>query len=131
MLNFSIRMDSLLNAAISGSGANSASFDTSKAVGMIALNVAARASGTNTMAIAVTHSSDNVSFTAVPASALYNIATGEADTFDSVTTAATDQTLGLVTQQLKQYVRVELTGSTLTQNVAVTLAYQPQATGNS
>ncbi len=128
MISFDIRLDSLANEAVSGSGGNSDSLDINNSAGNIFLNVAARAGGTNTMSLVAQHSEDNSAWGTVPASALFNVLTGEAATFDDVTTAATDQTLGLNRQQLKRYVRVAYTGSTLTQNVAVTAAYQPQMT---
>jgi len=130
MLSFDIRLDSLYNGVITaGSGANSSELDVEGFVGNIFINVAARAGGTNSMAITVEHSETSGSgFEEVPASALFNPLTGEADTFDAVTTAATDQTLGLNRQQLKRYVRVVLAGTTITQNTAITAAGQPQMT---
>lgn len=125
-LNFDIRVDSLANEAVSGSGGTSDVFETIKAVGNLFLNIAARSGGTNTMALVVEHSEDNSSWETVPASALFNPQTGAAATFTSVTTAATDETLALNTQQLKRYLRVSYTGGTLTQNIAVTVVYQPQ-----
>ena len=81
------------------------------------------------MAITVEHSeTTGTGFGAVPASALFDPLTGDADTFDAVTTAATDQTLALNRQQLKRFVRVVLAGTTITQNTAITAAAQPQMT---
>ena len=130
MQTFNLVVDSLSNAVVTaGSAITSASFDTTKAINASAwINCAFRSGGTNTAAIAVTHSSDDSTFTAVPASALYNPATGVATAFTSVTTAATDQTLALNLQQCKRYVRVEVTGTTITQNAAITVAYQAHYT---
>lgn len=129
MQTFNFVLDSLLNAAVSGSGTNSASIDGNKSINAtLWINSAFRSGGTNTAALAVTHSSDNSSFSAVPASALYNWATGAAATFTSVTTSATDETLCLNLQQCKRYIRVEITGSTLTHNAAITVGYQAHYT---
>lgn len=126
MLNFSLVVESLANEAVSGTGGNSDVLDMENVEGNVFINIAARAGGTNSMALTVEHSEDNSSYAAVPASALFNPVTGEADTFDAVTTAATDQTLALNYQQLKRYLRVVYAGGTLTQNIAVTAAYQPK-----
>lgn len=129
MLNFDIRVDSIANEAVADTGGNSDVFDVSKVIGNLFLNISARAGGTATMALTVEHSEASGSgFGAVPASALFNPATGDADTFDSVTTAATDQTLALNTQQLKRYLRVVYAGTGLAQEIAVTVAYQAQYT---
>lgn len=129
MLSFDLRLDNLFNAQVSGSGGNSSELDVEGFVGNIFLNVSARAGGTNTMAITVEHSETSGSgFGAVPADALFNILTGEDGTFTSVTTTATDESLGLNRQQLKRYVRVTFSGTTLTQEVSVVAAGQPQMT---
>lgn len=118
-----IRVASLFNAAVSGTGTSTTAVDVSGYYGTLVLNVAARSGGSGTMAIAVEHSdSASSGFVAVPTDALYNQGTGAAASFTSVTTAATNQSLGLVRQKLRQYVRVTFSGSGLTQNVAVTLA---------
>jgi hypothetical protein len=123
MRNDAVRVTSVFNAAVSGSGASTTGVDITLFYGVLALNIAARAGGTNTMAIAIEHSDSLASgYTAVPAAALYDPSTGAPATFASVSTAATNQTLGLVTQQLRRFLRVTFSGSSLTQNVAVTLA---------
>ena len=129
MLSFDLRVENLLNAQVSGSGSNSSELDVEQYLGNIFIQVAARSGGTNTMSIAVEHSDTSGSgFVAVPASALFNHLTGAAATFDDVTTSETDQTLALNRQQLRRYVRVALTGSTLTQEVSVNSVSQPQMT---
>lgn len=123
MRNDALKLTSLFNAAVSGTGTSTTGADITTLYGVLALNVACRSGGSGTMAIAVEHS-DSISsgYVPVPASALYDISTGQPATFASVTSAATNQTLGLVTQQLRRYLRVTFSGSGLTQNVAVTLA---------
>lgn len=128
MISFDIRLDSLANEAVSGSGGNSDSADLLNTAGNLFLNVSARASGTNTMSLVVQHSEDNATWSTVPSGAVYDRATSTYVGFSDVTTSATDETRMLNRQQLKRYVRVAYTGSTLTHNVAVTLASQPQAT---
>lgn len=130
MITFNQRMDSLYNANATTTGAgdvDSAELDVSKYIGNIQINVAARASGTNSTAITVLHSSESgTGFTAIPASALFNNVTGEASTFTAITTAATDETLTLNRQQLKRYVIVRMTGTDIDQNIAITAAAQAQ-----
>lgn len=131
MFTFNIAMDSLLNAVYTASsGGSSAEFDMTQAVNnSLFINVAARAGGTNSASITVEHSSSSGSgFSAVPASALYNPSTGSAASFANVTTAATDETLALNLQQCKRYIRVTIAGTTITQNFAVTVAYQKHYT---
>ena len=130
MQTFNFVLDSVLNAVVTaGSSLNSTSLDVTKSINATMwINVAFRSGGTNTAAIAVTHSSDNSTFAAVPASALYNWATGAAATFTSVSTSASDETLCLNLQQCKRYVRVEITGTTITQNAAVVFGYQAHYT---
>lgn len=126
--NFSIVLDSLYNANATTSGAGtveSANVDALEAVNAsLFLNVAARASGTNTTTVTVQHSEDgSTSWAAVPASALYNADTGAAAAFDDISTTATDQTLALNLQQTRRYIRVQLGGTDIDQNVAITAAY--------
>lgn len=130
MINFSLRVDSLANEAVSGSGGDSDVLDINNfTTANLFVNVSARSGGTNTMSIAVQHSEDgSTGWDTVPASSLFNPATGDTDTFDDVSASATDQTLALNTQQLRRFVRVVYTGSTLTHNVAVTAVGQPAYT---
>lgn len=121
---FNIQASNLLNANVTTTGANSASLDVSGVVGNVFLNIDARAGGTNTAAVAVTHSEDDSSFSAVPASALFNPRTGDAATFSSIAAAAVDETLALNNQQLKRYVRVEISGTSLDQDISVTAISQ-------
>ena len=131
MLSYNVRLTSLLNAAVTGSGANSTALDVQPYDGNIFLLVDARSGGTNNVTIAVTHSDDNSSFSAVPASAIFNIDTGAAATFSTVGASASSQRVGLNNQQLKRYVRVELTGTTLSgHNFAIVAGGQPKYTEN-
>jgi hypothetical protein len=115
-------VDVLTNANVTTSGAqtvNSSELDVSGVEGNILLTVSARASGTGTVTVAVEHSyTTSTGFTAVPAAALINANTGEADTFDTWSTAASTQTLGLRKDLLRRYVRVTYSGTNLNQNIA-------------
>lgn len=130
MITFNLTVDNLFLEAQATNPDYSASLDVSKFVGDVFLNVAIGASGTDTPAITVEHSADNSSFAAVPASALFNVSTGDADTFTTPTAStASDETLGLVRQQLKRYVRVVLTGAVSSARTASIVAIgQPQYT---
>jgi len=131
---FNISMDSIYNANATTSGAgtvNTSEFDVNEAVtANLFLNVAARASGTNTTTVTVQHATTSGgSFSTVPSSALYNIGTGEAATFDDISTSATDQTLALNLQQCKRFVRIQFGGTDIDQNIAATVAYAAHYTG--
>ena len=129
-LSFRVDLDNLFVEAQATNPDYSASFDVTKYVGNIFLNVACNASGTDTPAITVEHSADNSTFTSVPAAALFNLATGAADTFTTPTAStAQDETLGLVRQQLYKYVRVVLTGAVSSaRTFSITAGGMPQYT---
>lgn len=129
-LSFKIKLVSLLNAVYTtSSGGSSAELDTAPYVGNIFIDVSARASGSNTTTVTVEHSDTSGSgFAAVPASALFNPNTGAAASFANISTTAYDSYLGLNRQQLKRYVRVTFAGTSITQNVSVVAAVQPEYT---
>lgn len=134
MLNFDIRLDNLYNANATTSGAgtvDSAELDITKFAGNIFVNVAARATGTAVTTVSVLHSEETgTGFTAVPASALFNPQTGDADTFTNIPNAgaATDETLALNRQQLKRFVLIQFGGTDIDQNIAVVAAGQADYT---
>lgn len=132
MITFNIELDNLFVEAQASNPDYSAELDVSKYVGDVFLNVAIGASGTDTPAITVEHSATGggADFTAVPASALFNISTGQADTFTTPTAStASDESLGLVRQQLKRYVRVVMTGAVSSaRTLSITSGGQPQYT---
>jgi hypothetical protein len=133
MYSFNVRLIPLLNAAVTSSGANSSELDVQPyTTGNAFLLVNARSGGTNVVTIAVTHSDTSGGvFTAVPASAIFDVDTGAAFSFATVSTTASTQRCGLNTQQLKRFVRVELTGTTLSgHNFAIVAGVQPQYTEN-
>ena len=131
MLSFDIRLDSLYNDNFTVTG-STAELDLENRIGNLFLNVSARAGGTGDTTVAVEHAeTSGGTFSAVPASALFNVLTGEADTFTNITTTALDETLGLNRQQLKRFVRVTFAGTITSQDVAVTAGTQPQASADS
>ncbi len=130
MINFNIDLDNLFLEAQASNPDLTAASDVSKFVGNLFLNVSVGASNNDTPSFTVEHSADNSTFTAIPASALFDPATGDAATFtDAVAATASDQTLGLVRQQLKRYVRVSIAGAVSSaRTISVTMAGQYQYT---
>jgi hypothetical protein len=113
----------LSNAVFSTTGGNSGELDLAGIEGTVRLTVNDRASGTAAATISVTHSeTTSTGFTAVPADALFDLETGDAATFANLSTSASDQTLGLLTQRCKQFVRVEIAGTGMTHNLAIVAA---------
>lgn len=96
-------------ATLDGTGVNIAELDDK----MLLVTVdAALASTGETMTFTVEHSYDDVTYAAVPAAALVDPATGEADTFTvNTASAAVFETLGLKRDLLRQYVRVKGTAA--------------------
>jgi hypothetical protein len=96
-------------AAVNGTG-----IDVSQYEGVILLLVqCATPTSTDTLTWTVEESTDNSTFTALPADALINVATGAAATFTVVTSAATAahkfQVLGIKKERCAQYLRVVAT----------------------
>jgi len=115
--------ESIWNANVTGSGGSSDEIDQDNLEGPLTLNLAARSGGTNTGSIAVEHAhTSGGSFSAVPTDALFNKVTGEADSFDDISTSATDQTLGLDLSLCRRFIRITMSGSSLDQNVAASYA---------
>lgn len=113
----------LSNAVFSSTGGNSGELDLAGVEGTVRLTVNDRAGGTAAATIAVTHSeTSGGSFDAVPADALFDLETGDADTFANLSTSASDQTLGLLTQRCRRYIRLEIAGSGITHNLAIVAA---------
>lgn len=130
MINFAVKLDNLFVEAQASNPDYSASWDIRPFDGNVYINVATNATGTDTPAITVQHSADDSTFTAVPASALFNVESGEADTFTTlVLSTASDEWLGLNDQQLKRYIRVVMTGAVSSaRTISITGAGQPKYT---
>jgi len=108
-LSFRVDLDNLFVGLVNTDPEPSAELDVSKYVGNIFLNVAQNAGGSDTLAVTVEHSlTSGGTFAAVPAAALFNPSTGEADTFTDLGATASDETLYLNRQQLKRFVRVQI-----------------------
>lgn len=133
MLSFNIDLDSLWQGLVNTNPEPTAELDISQYVGNIFINIAQAAGGSDTLVITVLHAtSSGGSFGAVPASALFNVGTGAADTFDNLVADATDQTLGLNRQQLKRFLLINFAGaSSNDNNVSVVAAGQPGYTEQS
>ena len=105
-------------------------FDMQNLEGTALLGIVDRVSGTAGMTIAVTHSlTTGGTFTAVPADALFTPSTGLAGTFSALTTAASEQSLGLNIQKLRRFVRVEFTGTDADHNLAIVMVGGKQYSG--
>jgi hypothetical protein len=131
MLSFDIRLVNLMNANLT-SATNSSELDLNQYLGNVFLNVDARAGGTGDSTVGVEHAeTSGGTFSAVPASALFDPLSGAADTFANITTTAYEDTLGLNRQQLKRFVRVAIAGTVTSQDVAIVAAIQPQMTEES
>ena len=122
----------IYNANVTTSGAATAdadSFDLQNIEGTALLSIDDRDSGTAAATIAVTHSEDDITFAAVPTNALFATDTGQAATFADLSTSASVQSLGLHMQLMKQYVRVEFTGTDIDHELAVVLTGGKQYSG--
>ncbi|NIN36647.1 MAG: hypothetical protein GTO60_16750 [Gammaproteobacteria bacterium] len=130
MLSFRVNLDNLWIGLVDTDPEPTAELDIAKYVGNIFINVSQAAGGSDTLAVVVEHATTSGgTFAAVPASALFDPATGDAATFANLAALATDQTLALNRQQLKRYVRVKFTGASANDNnVSVVAGAQPQYT---
>ena len=126
-ISFRVDLENLWVGEVDTNPEPTAELDVSKYVGNIFINIAQAAGGSDTLVVTVLHATaSGGSFAAVPASALFNPETGEADTFDDLVAAATDQTLGLNRQQLKRFLLINFAGASSNDNdVSVTAAGQP------
>lgn len=103
---FSIGADSYsASTAVAGT-------DISNIVGNLVVFASAGVGTAGTLAFTVQHNDvatgNDADWANVPAAALVS-ATGEADTFDAITDTASNQSLHLVRERLKRYVRVTAT----------------------
>lgn len=84
----------------------------------VLVNVNAITGGTGTTTAVLTHSSDNTTFVTVPAAAIINPNTGAAATLSTFSTTGTNQSVAVNRELLRRYLRLEITGTTLTQTIA-------------
>lgn len=106
----------LLNQTVSSTGVSSSGVDISGLVGPISFLLAARAGGTNTATPVLEHSADNSTWATVPAAAIMS-QVGAATTLTAWSTSASRQELVLNRELLRRYVRLTISGTTLTQEV--------------
>ena len=115
-----LRVEQMLNAQLTTSGGNSGELDMKNWSGTAVLSIQDRAGGTAAATIAVTESlTTGGTFTAVPAAALFNLATGDPATFDDLSTAASSQQLGLHCELLKRFIRVEIAGTSISHDLSI------------
>lgn len=107
MLSFRVDLDSLWIGTVNSNPEISAELDVNQYVGNIFINISQTTGGSDTLAITVQHAtSSSGSFGTIPASALFNPESGDADTFTDLGATASDETLALNRQQLKRYVLI-------------------------
>lgn len=133
-LNLRVTASLKAQASTAAAGAiNGTGVDISDLEGPIFVHVQAPVASTgDTIDFTVEHSEDNTTFAAVAAATLVNPATGAADTFTQVTAAvAVDETLALLRDVLKRYVRVVATtaGSSISVVFAAEVIGQPKYSG--
>jgi len=127
MISNELGMTTLFNAALGGSGSASSNLDVSLSGGTaFYVIVSNRAGASNTVTVTIEHSATGTGdWTAVPASAVFSPSTGSEFAFAPVLAVALNQFLGVVTQQCKAYVRINMVGTTVsTHNFAVVATAQ-------
>lgn len=115
--------------AISGTGGNSTAVDISNAEGPILIAVWTASGGTATMTITPKQSTVSGSgFTAIAAANLLDPDTGAQATFRTVSTAGDFQVLAVQRVNSQQFIRVDLSGTGLTQTVTVAIIFSQKYT---
>lgn len=114
----------------SSSGGGSTGIDISKSIGDIFMLISDRAGGTAAATITIEMSEQlSTGYVTVPASAIFTVPDGVATAFGALSTAAFAQVRGINRQQLSQYLRVTVAGTSITHNLAVVVAYSVENTG--
>lgn len=112
MLDNAVEIKQLTAPATITSDTNSATLDVSGYEDNLLLALSVAAGGTGTLTVTVQDSADNSTFADVPADALFDPDTGDADTFDAVTTSASFQVIGLTKARCRRYVRLHYDAGT-------------------
>jgi len=86
--------------------------------GAVVVNVNALTGGTGTTTITLEHSVDNTTWATVPAAAVLNNNTGAVTTLSTFSTTGTNQTVAVNRELLRRYLRINITGTTITQTIA-------------
>lgn len=99
--------------------------------GSVQVKVYAITGGTGTSTITLEHSADNSTWATVPAAAVLNYNTGAVTTLSTFSTTGTNQTVAVNRELLRRYLRITITGATLTQSVVFNTAYLAANTATS
>lgn len=84
--------------------------------GAVVVNINAITGGTNTATVTLEHSTALGSgYVSVPAAAILNNNTGVATTLSTFSTTGTNQTVAVNRELLRRYLRLNVTGTTITQ----------------
>lgn len=128
---FGLQQVQMLNAVYAAnSGGSTTGLDISPAIGDIFLMIDDRAGGTAAATLTVEHSDSlSTGYTTVPASAIVSVPTGQPFAFANLSTAASNQKAAINRQQLRKYLRVTTAGTTITHNLAMTISYAVENTG--
>jgi hypothetical protein len=87
--------------------------------GAVVVNVNALTGGTGTTTITLEHSTALGSgYTTVPAASILNNNTGVVTTLSTFSTTGTNQIVAVNRENLKRYLRINITGTTITQTIA-------------
>lgn len=128
---FNLQAVQILNTVYSASsGGSSTGVDISPAIGPITMLISDRTGGTAAATITVEHSAVLGSgYTTVPASAITTVPNGVATPFDNLGTTVYAEVRQINRQQLQQFLRITIAGTTITHNVAASIAYAVENTG--
>ncbi len=85
--------------------------------GAVVVNVNGLTGGTGTTTITLEHSTDNSTWATVPAAAVLNNNTGATTTLSTFSTTGTNQTVAVNRELLRRYLRINITGTTITQTI--------------
>ncbi len=87
--------------------------------GAVVVNINGLTGGTGTATITLEHSTALGSgYVAVPAAAILNNNTGAVTTLSTFSTTGTNQTVAVNRELLRRYLRINVTGTTITQTIA-------------
>lgn len=112
--------DTILNGQLTTSGGSSSEIDQAKLDGELSLNVHDRAGGTAAATVTVEHShTTSTGFTDIPADALVDPETGEAATFDNLSTSLSDQRLIVKLDRCRRFIRVTVAGTSISHDLAI------------
>ncbi len=91
--------------------------------GAVLFNIYAITGGTNVATITLEHSANNASWATIPAAAVLNNNTGVVTTLSTFSTTGTNQAVAVNRELLRRYVRISISGATLTQSIVFSTVY--------